>query len=895
MGFSIVKERLILLKEALKRDALHDEGLWRLGPHNIRFVIRDIHGNLKVPYVIGSKDLELFRNSILELSYYIKNRVEEKSSKKDLEKLFPSKLSGEKRDLPPLSYRYFPSEVTSLSRDEFASLVFSAPIFDTGILRMWFGRNGSGHRLIDGLRTIYAKSLTEEVRLEGKERTTYITHLVILNSLKNAKGVIKDIKIKGLSYERMEFCFGMILYLILKKAMAMALDHTKKGFPLYKLDDLEFLLHSTLTPGSFVYIREGLLKLPFNPYLLNAELFARLQELYKRLNTTASGLDIEGLLEGMYKKVKSDKGLIEPIVMTKRTNLFRKELIRYLTAFDDQSVNEHKLLGELVRDDKQLYKVFDDENYNKRVISAIDALMGYFPYDRERLAYLKVLKESVEPGKGWFRGSRLKKQLEEKDFKEVITAYLLYRFDLEIERKLSPWLSLVSDKRSESTPEEIKKDYERGRVYRFSTDSISILKKPKVQKEGYLFIDMKDFTRKTFRAKEVSMAEFMKARFFKPIIDVASSYGLGRDMVEEGMGVRLNNLLGDAIIFSGNISYLIYLAENIQAILDQYHKDLARQYSPDILKQVTERIKKTYEEAKGRASSLSSEGRESLIDFMDEEAEIEGAYREELEDIKSKEMMAGLYISYGTKAEQVSMRDNFWGVIDVAIGEKINEAARGVGRNSVVKAYLDLILERKRNELKKPSLVLPFSVYIGRTYNITIEPTIAQKIEESLVNKLSDVSFDVAQSIATGIERDIKIAISSNSFKGLQYLKPSKEIYNIGHAISEDALRAFIEETKSSTLHFRKKVAIPELHPEIKDKFLFLEDYLDLVISVKRGFQGEDVFVFRRVGRLAFKGFELGGAVTVYEILKKDTDFFKLVYEHHISRWIEEAFKKLGT
>ncbi len=45
--------------------------------------------------------------------------------------------------------------------------------------------------------------------------------------------------------------------------------------------------------------------------------------------------------------------------------------------------------------------------------------------------------------------------------------------------------------------------------------------------------------------------------------------------------------------------------------------------------------------------------------------------------------------------------------------------------------------------------------------------------------------------------------------------------------------------------------------------------------------------IFRKVGRLVFKGFELGGTTSVYEILKKNSDFYKMILEHHFNAWLE--------
>lgn len=161
---------------------------------------------------------------------------------------------------------------------------------------------------------------------------------------------------------------------------------------------------------------------------------------------------------------------------------------------------------------------------------------------------------------------------------------------------------------------------------------------------------MKDFARKTSRIKEIAMADFMKVRFFKPIMEVAKRYGLGKEMAE-GVGIKVRNILGDAILFSGNISSLVFLAEDIQKIIDGYRKELTEKLPEEVLRKAMERVRRTYREA-------MEQERESTLGLADERRLLEEACREELEELAYKEIMVGLYISYGTKAEEILLRDN---------------------------------------------------------------------------------------------------------------------------------------------------------------------------------------------------------------------------------------------
>ncbi len=890
MSISIVKERLSILTKACRTNVLKAKGVWTLEPQQLRFAIGDAHGELKVPFVFGSSDLRVFKTSLMELAFYVKNRMEDKSPE-ELEKLFASKLPGRIRELPAPSYRLLSFDRLPLSNNTIHSLLYYVPILDMGVLKVWLGQKGAGRVLFENLTAIYKKSLKEEIYLEAKERTAFITHLAVTASLDSAKDVIKRIGIRGIGYEKWEYYIGLILYLILKEAIQGAISMVKEELPLADIDSTCFLLRSLITPINFVFIKKEFLKYRFNPYSISHDIFETLYRLDKCDCTEMD--EPEQMIESLCEKAGKDKGINELIILESKLRTFKTQLLIYIASFDDHQVKEHKFLVQFLRDEKSLLKIFLEEEANKEVCKAIDILKESFPNEKNRLSVLEKMHKAATLNKRWFKGRRTKQVPSESNIRDAVKGYLAYRFDQVMDERLSFLCKLMKNRREDFVEDEIMEDYTKGRIYRFSADTRSILKGSSSSEEGYLFIDMKDFTRKTFRTKEIAMADFMKAKFFNPIIEVASKYGLGKDITEEAIGVKLKNLLGDAIIFSGTVSSLVYLAEDIQAIMDIYRRELAEKLTPQLVRKMADELKASYGKLKKSISSkkAATQGRD-IIDLMDEEGGLESAYRDDIEEMKKKEMMSGLYISYGAMAEEVYLRNDLWGEINVTIGEKINEAARGVGRSGLVKARLDSILEQKRVELKKPYLTLPFSVYIGRTYRIVIDFPTAAKIENALIKKGLEDSKNIAGHVANTVYADLKKAVVGGSFTSLEFLKPVKDIYNIGQALSGRALKAFRRETKATTLHFNKKIPVKELAEEIKERFFFFEDVLNFWFSIRRSFKGEEILVFRHVGNLTFRGFEPGGSTTVYEIIKKDSDFYKLFFKYHLNKWIDRTFMK---
>ena len=95
------------------------------------------------------------------------------------------------------------------------------------------------------------------------------------------------------------------------------------------------------------------------------------------------------------------------------------------------------------------------------------------------------------------------------------------------------------------------------------------------------------------------------------------------------------------------------------------------------------------------------------------------------------ELEAGLYISYGTKSETAIIEgvEEFAGTVKVAIGEKINEAARGTFRHPLVRAKLELLLENERLVRDDKALIYPFDIYIDRIYSLRMPPELDRAFE----------------------------------------------------------------------------------------------------------------------------------------------------------------------
>jgi hypothetical protein len=117
------------------------------------------------------------------------------------------------------------------------------------------------------------------------------------------------------------------------------------------------------------------------------------------------------------------------------------------------------------------------------------------------------------------------------------------------------------------------------------------------------------------------------------------------------------------------------------------------------------------------------------------------------------------------------------------------------------------------------------------------------------------------------------------------------DIYNGGAAVSEDALKAFIE-ARTDVEFLRREIQVAALAPALQEKFVFPASSLRLVMAVSTEAQTlQHLFVF--VGRALFRGLEKQGGLGVYEMVARENPLFALLAQHHLPGWLAE--RKAGV
>ena len=440
----------------------------------------------------------------------------------------------------------------------------------------------------------------------------------------------------------------------------------------------------------------------------------------------------------------------------------------------------------------------------------------------------------------------------------------------------------------------IATEHEGGKLYRFGIEEKPILMgRARTAQMGHLFCDMKDFTKRTAFLKETVVADFLSREFYGPILTAAARHAQGAAHLADKGGIYLNNLLGDAVSFSGDIVALLELSDEIRHALGSYAKRLDSEGSREAVSKTIATIEEKY-----RASTHMLEGaiksaqdalrRGTLDPTSGEEPSYRlralEAQRQKLEDHRESELAlasgehleAGIFVSYGAAPEVATFEDHIFGQIKVSIAEKINESARGTARNGGVRARVDAILAAERARLGKPSLVCPLGVAVSQPLSMPVPADVELAVRRSVATG----DLDGAETVLNGAVRDFVARLASQ-----ETFEDRGDIYNGGAALSEEALKAYVEARGNDIVFIKRDIEVAALHPDLRERFVFPMASLRLVLAVSP--QGlHELFVF--VGRALFKGFERQGGLGIYEIVARENPFFTLIAQHHVADWVRE-------
>jgi hypothetical protein len=453
-----------------------------------------------------------------------------------------------------------------------------------------------------------------------------------------------------------------------------------------------------------------------------------------------------------------------------------------------------------------------------------------------------------------------------REYAAAVTAVLC---DAAVERALAPARRSLAPRTGAEAEGGLEAEWAAGRLYRLSTRGGPILRTGPQHPHGHLFVDVKDFTRRTGLLGQATMAEFLRTEFYGPILGAAKRFYRGMSHLDDRGGVSLNNLLGDAISLTGDIESLVALASEIRALLAQYEERLARQVSSEAVARHAAAIEERLgaqlgrarreaalaREAQARAAPGSPQQAEALArgaTAAAEEARLARERERALARARGEGLEAGIFISHGAAPLVVVIDDEVFGHNRVAIAEKINESARGTARAPQARGRADAERDEARRGRGGAPLEHAWSVFVDHPLTVTL-PAEAERAAV-LAARAGDV-----QAALRAVAGPVRTALQEAA-RGLGPEEPG-ELYNSGAALSQEALDAFLEAARAERLVREVLLDPVELPEELRARWWFGSRPQALVATFHR--DGTPAELFRRVGRAAFKGM---GDVAVWEL-----------------------------
>jgi hypothetical protein len=1001
---SFLDKRITLLDNILdytRGSGIKNKDFWTLKKSDVRFSIGETEFNVRIPFIFGGESEEIIEEALEELLSLIKGRFEPSVVYDSRGGIMISVLD-ESVKLQPKGYRLGNEFSTRIEYNAAQLTLLSDSLIDAGIISSWLSPKLHGKKFVNEIARIYKKAIDEEIRFGGTEKTSLLTHFAVAKILSEKKEFIKKINIAGTSYEKLERSISIFFYALITSIIQGIFQKYQGKQLSYDIKKIEYLLLGSTTPFFVLGIKNALLASEINPYNLSLKIITKLDSTYS--SAAKKSISLSDLILKMTNLIIEDKMLMGNVLEFYSISKFRDDILDYLVLYDDQREETDVLLAQVVYDEKVLSSLRDNQKMASMLESGLQKLKVRYHSDIDRVRKIEQISNHLKMYRRWGGGRVFSSGREGEKFKisEVLKRYVAYRIDLGYDTYITTSINALENKKNKLPLRELIRSYDEGRLYRISADHKLSLVKVEGRNEAHLFVDLKGFTRRTRKSGSLAMAEFLKLEFFIPIIEAAKTYYLkvGKD---PSLGLDLNNLLGDAVTFSGNILALFELAKEIRTISSQYQKKLIERYpeydekgqrdklmlryqaelnkiaenskaivgaiielneivdvkkgmSPremmnaqlnlfnknieahvHALGEISAKIKNTSsndvklglvedeEILRGKLAFINKEKeglklevkkqrldkrsmefykeicqdeivqirrlKEMLAAILKKKRELIQSYYERLGEIVDFGMNTGLYISYGEVMELIDLRDNVWGDVKVSIADKINEAARGAARSKNIKKRVDRFVERCSFEMNNQNLIYPFNVIIGTNYSI-IQPI---DEEPTFYGEETDYILDFADRVFSeeGDEKKAGSKFSDWEKEKEQInrtvVSSSVDIYNLGEALSGDALRAFVRESRGKLYFFEKRVLIGELNEKFWKFFAFDGTEIQFIFGIEDKKNRINVEMFRYTGSIDYVGTSKKELTDVYELLRTDSLFYHFIMDNHFDAWYEDS------
>ncbi|HTN51765.1 MAG TPA: hypothetical protein VML50_05135 [Anaeromyxobacter sp.] len=829
----------------------------RFDPAQLRFSLGTSLADLAIPVEVAADARAIVQGAAAEAAVLLTSHHRAFVPADDLDRLI---LREDYAALPPVPAQLGPGGGGPDLRAAAQLAPAVHPALTGGLISTWMGKGGRGRSLVALWIELLRRAFEEMASARGREETPVLVALALAAETAAAGPAVKD-ALPAPPLDRY-FRAAALSALWLAARTGLARAWRDGGRP--SSDPLLVRLEAALAPAPLLGGRGMVLS--GGATLYGCELSAGVPRADELLARLVAGGDADAARAELAAALEGDADLARRAELAIATARLRELLGAGVAAAEAGGPGELSPLRTLYSAPGALAAALADEAGRKGLLGELRAAApaGEGAALLEQAARFVRAWRPKEPAQAF----GLSRQEARAEYAHAAAALLC---DLALERMAAGARRALSFRTGREAEGGADAEWEAGRLYRLSSRPGPILRAAEDRPVAHLFADVKDFTRRTALLGQASMAELLRRDFYVPIVVAAKEHFGGMQHLADRGGVMLNNLLGDAVSFTGRIDAMVTLAQAIRAHFAAYGRRLAREIGGEVVAGQLTAIEEAHaaqlEPARtARAAAEAALAKEPagsprqaaaaarLAQARAEEARLEAERERALSRARGEGLEAGTFISHGAAPLVVVIEDEVFGRNRVAIADKINESARGTARAPSARARADAGLARERVRTGNPGLVHAWSVFIGQPLQIPL----SADLEETAIRlwRAGDAQAAMRQ-LAVPVRDALEAAARD------LHDRPG-DIYNGGAALSEEALEAFLAEVEGAREVRRTRLEPARIPEALRARWFFGEEPQELVAC----YQGVRVTeLFRRVGRAAFKG--LGGVV-VWEVCAAD-------------------------
>ena len=820
----------------------------RLDASRLRFSLGVSLTDVRLPFHITPEAAALFPLGARQLAVMLLSRHRDLVSEGEFDR-FP--LVEEYATLPALPATLSPATGGPDTRAVAELATLTHPLLTGGVMAAWLGPGGGGRSLVALVIELMRRAFGEMRESRGREETPALVALMLSSQLPGLEATLRALELPPSVQRQLVTATATGVYLALRLGVERALREAQAP------EELAARIESAL--GPMAVLGGSKLLLTGGSLLYGCELLAGVPDAEKLVAQYPGGLPVDAVRTTLEQALAADDAVARRAELAVALGALREGLVHAVRLGEGGGFKSTltQYLRELALRPATLTALLADDKARKALVKDLKAYAETLKGPpAEALVHLAHgFKEYSAKAPASVAG--LSRAGAHARYAEVATAFVC---DLWLERALFSPRRMLYPRTGDEVEGGLEAEYQAGRLYKLSTKQEPLLRSAVSAPVAHLFVDVKDFTRRTQLLGGAAMADFLRREFYVPILTSAKAHYGGMVQLSDKGGVSVNNLLGDALSLSGTVDRLVELARDIRGHLVAYEKRLAQAISREQVEAALKAIEEEYE----RKLQTARPGLRPIL-LREKESALARGRGEGLE--------AGVFVSYGPAPLIITLEDDVFGRSKVAIADRINESARGTARSGAARAKADARLAQERQRRGNPSLEHPWLVFVGAPLSVHVPyPAEAEARAALEAGDLAGAMRALEQAVRDSLEDAAKHGEDGPG-----------DIYNSGVALSEETLLAYQETVGDKRLFYSLQVAPESLHPELHQRYYFPPEPLRLTV----GFHptGELAEVFRFAGRVMFKGLERKGGLGVWELVDEH-GVGRLFARHHAAEWL---------